>query len=178
MSSYTIEWGWKKIADERFLPLVNNQERFLLLSSDEDTRDFVVKKILYRCLLEQKFNYLLIGETESEQYELVMDIIGTLHLEFLFEADPRRKEIRCINGNRIVGFQPEQLNGIKKIKFPCGAWYEKPSIRAIEGVTGLIKDEGVSYRQEIITCPLNDRENINGLQAYLMEKHQYSFKSF
>jgi PBSX family phage terminase large subunit len=151
----------RKIINERFIPLFFNTDRYLLLwgGRGSSKSDFTSKKLIYRCLNDRYFRYILVRNTyntiKDSQYQTIKDIITGFGLEKEFHFRENPLEIICKkNGNKFYARGCDDVAKIKSIKDPSGAWYEeaneisKPDFITI---TTAIRTTKADYLQEILT---------------------------
>ncbi len=157
---YTVEWcDWRKIVNDAFIPLINNKDRYLIMYGGRGSSksNFAAKKLIYRCLTEDYFRYLLIRNTyatiKDSSYQTIKDIIYELGLQDLFEFKLQPLEIHCINGNSFIARGCDDTQKIKSVKDPTGAWWEEdiPSEADFITVTTSIRTQKADYLQEIFT---------------------------
>jgi phage terminase large subunit len=157
---YTVQWcPWDKLINERFIPLVENRDRYLVLwgSRGSSKSDFTAKKLIYRCLTEDYFRYILIrkdyNSIKDSSYQTIKDIIYELELHELFEFKVQPLEIVCKNGNKFIARGCDDTNKLKSVKDPTGAWYEEDIINEEDfiTITTSIRTTKTDYLQEIFT---------------------------
>lgn len=160
MSKLKINWPqWDKVLNKRFVPLIDNQDRYLLLWGGRGSSKsvFAAKKLIYRCLTEPYFRYLLIrkryNSIKDSQYQTIKDIITDMGLSSLFTFKISPMEITCINGNKFIARGCDDTTKLKSIKDPTGAWYEEDIIDESDfiTITTSIRTAKASYLQEIFT---------------------------
>lgn len=134
MSNYNIFWGkseWLKIANSKFLPLITNTDRILIMygSRSSSKSYFAACKILYRCLTEQDFKCVIIRNVDrnirGSSFAQLLKCIKDLKLEQLFNTTTSPLEIRCKNGNTIVARGMNNPSGIKSIEGISCIWFEE-----------------------------------------------------
>lgn len=151
----------RKIINERFIPIFHNKDRYLFLwgGRGSSKSDFTAKKLIYRCLDERYFRYILVRDTygtiKDSQYQTIKDIIIGFGLEHLFQFKEYPLEIICTkNGNKFYARGCDEVAKIKSIKDPSGAWYEEANeIKKSDflTITTAIRTTKASYLQEILT---------------------------
>jgi PBSX family phage terminase large subunit len=156
-----IEWGaWSDLVNERFIPLVENRDRYLILYGGRGSSksDFAAKKLIFRCINEPYFLYMLIRNTYSSikesSYETIKQTIITLGLEEFFTFKTSPLEIICkLNGNRFIARGCDDVTSIKSVKDPTGAFYEEDIISSSDfiTITSSIRTSRAEYLQEIFT---------------------------
>jgi phage terminase large subunit len=160
MSRYQINWPpWAKVVNERFIPLIGNKDRYLLLWGGRGSSKsvFAAKKLIFRCLTEKYFRFILIrkqyNSIKDSQYQTLKDIIYELNLQELFEFKISPLEITCINGNKFLARGCDDTTKLKSIKDPTGAWYEEDIIEEKDfiTITTSIRTSKADYLQEIFT---------------------------
>src|SRR6202044_1610908 len=106
-------------------------DRYLILYGGRGSSksNFVAKKLIYRCLTEKYFRYILIRNTynsiKESSYQTLVDIIVELGLKDLFEFKKNPLEIVCKNGNRFMARGCDDVTTLKSISDPCGCWWEE-----------------------------------------------------
>jgi len=155
-----IEWpSWDKMVNEHFLPLVTNENRYLILYGGRGSSksNFVAKLLIYRCLTEPYFRYIISRKyytsIRNSQFKTLKDLIETMGLSPLFQFTTQPFEIRCKNGNMFIAAGCDEPQKIKSIKDPTGVWYEEDVIE--EGdwitITTSIRTTKARFLQEIFT---------------------------
>jgi phage terminase large subunit len=156
----TVEFPkWNKLINDRFVPLINNKDRYLICYGGRGSAksNFAAKKLIYRCLSEKYFRYILIRETyatiKDSSYQTIKDIIYELGLHDLFSFRSQPLEIHCINGNSFMARGLDDTQKIKSVKDPTGAWWEEdiPTEGDFITVTTSIRTRKANYLQEIFT---------------------------
>ena len=157
---YKVEWcEWNEIINETFVPLIDNKDRYIICKGGRGSSksDATAKKLIYRCLNESYFRYILIrnvyGTIKDSSYQTIKDIIYDLGLQDLFEFKIQPLEIHCINGNSFLARGCDDTQKLKSIKDPTGAWWEEdvPSENDFITVTTGIRTTKADYLQEIFT---------------------------
>lgn len=157
---FTINWcNWEDIINKSFIPLVENKDRYVIQYGGRGSAksDFTAKKLIYRCISEDYFRYILIRNTyasiKDSSYQTIKDIIHDLGLQDLFEFKLQPLEIHCINGNSFLARGCDDTMKLKSIKEPSGAWYEEdiPSENDFITITTSIRTQKSDYLQEIFT---------------------------
>lgn len=156
----TIKWcEWDEILNNRFIPLIENKDRYLICAGGRGSSKsvFAAKKLIYRCLSEDYFRYLLVRNTyatiKDSSYQTIKDIIFDLGLQDLFEFKLQPLEIHCINGNAFYCRGCDDTQKIKSVKDPTGVWWEEdiPTETDFITVTTSIRTQKADYLQEIFT---------------------------
>lgn len=156
----TIEWDdWDELVNETFVPLVDNRDRYLILwgSRGSSKSDFAAKKLIYRCLEEKYFRYVLVrntyGTIEDSSYQTIKDIIHDLGLESLFEFKKQPLRIDCYNGNSFLARGCDDTTKLKSIKDPTGVWYEEDIVSEADFITITtgVRTTKADYLQEIFS---------------------------
>ena len=82
---YKVEWcEWNEIINETFVPLIDNKDRYIICKGGRGSSksDATAKKLIYRCLNESYFRYILIrnvyGTIKDSSYQTIKDIIYDL----------------------------------------------------------------------------------------------------
>lgn len=149
-----------KIINDHFKQIWSNQDRYLLLygSRGSSKSNFAAKKKIYQCLTFPYFRDILIRNTyatiKDSQFQTIKDIIYEWGLEALFTFKENPLEIRCINGNVFYARGCDDVDKIKSIKDPTGAWYEEATDITKEDfitITTSIRTSKAPYLQEIMT---------------------------
>ena len=143
-----------------FEPLMENKDRFLIMYGGRGSGKsvFAAQKVIYRCLSEKYFRYILVRKTyesiKDSQYQTIKDLVYEYGLEpfFIFKSSPLR--IDCINGNTIIAKGLDKPEKTKSIKDPTGIWYEEGNEITEEDFitsTTSIRTTKADYIQEIFT---------------------------
>jgi len=150
---------WNKIINETFIPLTDNEDRYLICWGGRGSSKslFAAKKLIYRCLNEHYFRYILYRKTfntiKDSQFQTIKDIVYDWGLEqfFIFNTSPL--EIRCVNGNKFICRGGDEPKKLKSIKDPTGVWYEEeiPEEGDFITITTSIRTQKAKYLQEIFT---------------------------
>lgn len=150
---------WNKIINDAFIPLVGNKDRYLICYGGRGSSKslFAAKKLIYRCLSEPYFRYILYRKNyntiKDSQYQTIKDIVEEWGLVELFTFNVSPLEIRCINGNRFICRGGDDPKKLKSIKDPTGVWYEEeiPDEGDFITITTSIRTKKANYLQEIFT---------------------------
>ena len=119
-----INWTdetWKKIVNEKFLPLIKDDSRYLILYGGRGSSksDFVSKLIIYKMLNDSKFRGLLIRNTFStikdSSYESVKKAVYEMGLDELFKFTIAPLEISCHNGAKLLCRGLDEVAKIKSV---------------------------------------------------------------
>jgi PBSX family phage terminase large subunit len=159
MYQVEFECDWDELINDRFIPLLDNRDRYLILwgSRGSSKSDFTAKKLIWRCITEKYFRYILIrnnyNSIKDSSYQTIKDLIIDLGLESLFEFKLQPLEIVCVNGNKFIARGCDDTNKLKSIKDPTGAWYEEdiPEEDDFIKITTSIRTTKADYLQEIFT---------------------------
>lgn len=150
---------WRKIVNESFIPLVENKDRYLICYGGRGSSKsiFAAKKLIWRCLSEKYFRYILYRKTyntiKDSQFQTIKDIVCEWGLQSLFVFNVSPLEIRCINGNKFICRGGDEPTKLKSIKDPTGVWYEEeiPEEGDFITITTSIRTQKADYLQEILT---------------------------
>ncbi len=150
---------WSKLLNEHFVPIVKNRDRNLIMIGGRGSSKSVAaaKKLIFRCLSEKYFRYLLVRKhyntIKNSQWQTIKDIINEMGLESLFSFSQTPLEIKCVNGNKFIAAGCDDTTKIKSVKDPSGAWYEEDIIEESDWitVTTTIRTSKADYLQEIWT---------------------------
>jgi len=109
MSDINVKWcKWSDIINTRFEPLVENKDRYIIAYGGRGSSksDWAAKKLIYRCLNERYFRYVLVRNTyatiKDSSYQTIKDIIHDLGLESLFRFKIQPLEIECLNQSNFL----------------------------------------------------------------------------
>lgn len=150
----------EKIINQTFIPLFENQDRYLLLwgGRGSSKSNFTAKKLIYDCLNEPYLRFILIRNTyatiKDSQYQTIKDIVEEWGLQSLFTFKENPLEIKCWNGNMIYARGCDDVAKIKSIKDPSGAWYEEANEIKEEDfltITTSIRTAKARFLQEILS---------------------------
>src|SRR3954462_2726147 len=117
---------WRKTINESFIPLVQNTDRYLILYGGRGSSKsiFAAKKLIWRCLKEPYFRYILYRKTyntiKDSQFQTIKDIVYEWGLQDLFVFNISPMEIRCFNGNKFICRGGDDPKKLKSIKDPTG----------------------------------------------------------
>jgi len=160
MPEITIQWcEWEDIVNKRFLELIENRDRYIIQygSRGSSKSDFTSKKLIYRCLTEKYFRYILVRNNyntiKDSSYQTIKDNIIDLGLGHLFKFRKQPLEIECINGNMFLARGCDDTANLKSLKDPTGIWWEEdiPEEADFITVTSSVRTKKADYLQEIFT---------------------------
>jgi PBSX family phage terminase large subunit len=151
--------SWSKIINETFIPLISNEDRYLICWGGRGSSKsiFAAKKLIYRCLCEPYFRYILYRRTyntiKDSQFQTIKDIVYDWGLQDLFVFNTSPLEIRCVNGNKFICRGGDEPKKLKSVKDPTGVWYEEeiPDEGDFITITTSIRTTKAKYLQEIFT---------------------------
>jgi PBSX family phage terminase large subunit len=154
-----VIWEPRDYVNESFKPYFDNKDRYLIFYGGRGSSksDFAAKKLIYRCLTESYFRYVLVRNTyatiKDSSYQTIKDIIFDLGLDSLFEFKIQPLEIHCINGNSFLARGCDDTTKLKSIKDPTGVWWEEdiPEEKDFITVTTGVRTTKANYLQEIFT---------------------------
>lgn len=150
----------EKIINKKFFSLWDNQDRYMLLygSRGSSKSNFAAKKKIKDCLTLPYFRDILIRDKynsiKDSQYSTIKAIIHEWGLESLFTFTVNPLEIKCINGNIFYARGCDDVENIKSITDPTGAWYEEANNISKEDwitITTSIRTSKAPFLQEIMT---------------------------
>jgi PBSX family phage terminase large subunit len=160
----TVQWcEWKKIINTAFDEVRKQIDkikyRYVILYGGRGSSksDFIAKYLIFRCLSDKYFRFILIRNTyntiKDSQYQTIKDIIEDLGLSELFEFKLNPLEIHCYNGNRFLARGCDDTTRLKSVKDPTGAWYEEdiPSESDFITITTGIRTSKADQLMEIFT---------------------------
>ena len=150
---------WRETINDTFIPLIDNKDRYLICYGGRGSSKsvFAAKKLIWRCLAEPYFRYILVRNTyatiKDSSYQTIKDIIIEWGLEELFEFKLQPLEIHCMNGNMFLARGCDDTTKLKSIKDPTGSWWEEdiPEESDFITVTTGIRTNKTDYLQEIFT---------------------------
>lgn len=160
MSSIQVNWPkWGRIINIKFEPLVDNWDRYLILygSRGSSKSDFVAKKLVFMCLTEPYFKFILYRKQynviQESSYANIKATIEDLGLQSLFAFRTSPLSITCINGNKFIARGGDKPGTLKSIKDPTGVWYEEdvPDETDFATITLTIRSGKARFLQEIFT---------------------------
>lgn len=151
--------AWRRTLNETFIPLIEDKSRYLICYGGRGSSKsvFAAKKLIWRCLSEPYFRYVLIRNTyatiKDSSYQTIKDIIYEWGLEELFEFKLQPLEIHCKNGNFFLARGCDDTAKMKSMKDITGAWYEEdiPTESDFITITTSIRTTKATYLQEIFT---------------------------
>lgn len=155
-----VEWcEWDDLVNDRFIPLIENRDRYLILYGGRGSSksNAMAKKLIYRCLTEDYFRYILVrnqyNTIKDSSYQTIKDIIFELGLQDLFVFKLQPLEIHCLNGNMFMARGCDDTTTLKSVKDPTGIWYEEdvPTEADFITITTSIRTQKADYLQEIFT---------------------------
>ena len=144
----------------KFFPLIENRDRYLILLGGRGGGKsiFAAQKLIYRCLKDKYFRYILLRKTyesiKDSQYQTIKDLVFEYGLEKLFTFKTSPLRIECINGNSFIAKGLDKPEKTKSIKDPTGIWYEEGNEITEEDFitsTTSIRTTKAEYIQEIFT---------------------------
>jgi phage terminase large subunit len=151
--------AWHKTINASFEPLIENKDRYIICKGGRGSSksQWAAKKLIYRCLKEPYFRYILYRKTyntiKDSQWQTIKDIVDEWGLQDLFTFNVSPLEIRCINGNKFICRGGDEPKKLKSIKDPTGVWYEEeiPDEGDFITITTSIRTQKTEYLQEIFT---------------------------
>jgi hypothetical protein len=156
-----IQWPkWEGILNPRFVPLMENRDRYLICYGGRGSGKSVALaiKLIYRCLIEKNFRYLLIRREYStikeSSYQTLKDLIHKMGLESLFDFRVSPLEIICtVNSNRFIARGCDEATKLKSVREVCGAWYEEDLVSEADfiTITTSIRTTEAEYLQEVFS---------------------------
>ena len=156
----TVKWSnWNELINDIFIPLIHNKDRYLILygSRGSSKSSFVVRKLLFRCLTEKYFRYIIIRNTYNtiagSQFKDLQDTIIQLGLSELFKFTVSPFAIKCVNGNEFIARGCDEPAKLKSLKDPTGVWWEEdiPDENDFKIITKTIRTTRADYLQEIFS---------------------------
>lgn len=179
---------WTDLINRSFVPLVHNDDRYLLCwgGRGSSKSDFCAKKLIYRCLTEKYFRYILYRKVyaniKDSQWQQIKDIVEDWGLSSLFTFSQTPLEIRCINGNRFICRGGDEPKKLKSIKDPTGVWYEEeiPDEDHFITITSGIRTAKAKYLQEVFTINPEVEGNFEDhwfYKRFFKDKPDGSFRS-
>ncbi len=156
----TVQWcAWDKLVNKSFLPYVQDNSRYQIYYGGRGSSKsyFVADKLIYKCLTDKYFRFILIRNTYStikdSSYQTLKDRIYELGLGELFDFKLQPLEIICKNGNKFLARGCDDTTKLKSIKDPTGAWYEEdiPEESDFITITTSIRTAKADSLQEIFT---------------------------
>lgn len=176
--------------NETFKPLFYNEDRYLILWGGRGSSKsvFAAKKLIYRCLSDNYFRFILIRnvyeDIKDSSYQTIKDCIDEMGLQSLFKFTVNPLAITCINGNKFIARGCDKTTKLKSIKDPTGAWYEEdiPSENDFITITTSIRTTKAPYLQEIFTINPEVEGNYEDhwfFNRYFKEQypHELSFRN-
>jgi phage terminase large subunit len=150
---------WSKIINTSFIPLIQNTDRYLIMWGGRGSSKslFTAKKLIYRCLHEPYFRFILYRRTyntiKDSQFQTIKDIVYEWGLQDLFTFNTSPMEIRCMNGNKFICRGGDDPKKLKSVKDPTGVWYEEeiPEEGDFITITTSIRTIKATYLQEMFT---------------------------
>lgn len=150
---------WNETINKSFIPLVQNTDRYLICYGGRGSSKsiFAAKKLIWRCLSEKYFRYILYRRTyntiKDSQFQTIKDIVYEWGLQELFIFNVSPMEIKCVNGNKFICRGGDEPTKLKSIKDPTGVWYEEeiPEEGDFITITTSIRTQKATYLQEILT---------------------------
>lgn len=150
---------WKKTINETFIPLIHNKDRYLICYGGRGSSKsiFAAKKLIWRCMTEKYFRYILYRKTyntiKDSQFQTIKDIVYEWGLQDLFTFNVSPLEIKYANGNKFICRGGDEPTKLKSIKDPTGVWYEEeiPDEGDFITITTSIRTQKTDYLQEIFT---------------------------
>ncbi|MGV7234646.1 MAG: PBSX family phage terminase large subunit [Nitrosomonadaceae bacterium] len=149
-----------KLVNKRFEELWHNKDRYLVLWGGRGSSKsyFTAQKLIYRCLTEDFFRFVLIRKVadtvKDSQYQTIKDEIERWGIGHLFKFTVNPLEIVCKNGNKFLCRGLDKPDKLKSLKDPTGAWYEEGNQMTEEDfitVTTSIRSKLAPYLQEIFS---------------------------
>jgi len=152
--------AFNKLVNPRFAEIFENRDRYLFLwgSRNSSKSVSVSRKLIYRCLNEKYFRYILVRKVQDtikdSSYQTIKDDIEQLGLAPLFTFKVNPLEIVCTNGNKFICRGLDKPEKLKSLKDPTGVWYEEGNqitFKDFITVSTSIRTIKAEYIQEIFT---------------------------
>lgn len=153
----------KKMFNDKFLPLLNNDDRYLVLMGGGGSGKsvFASQKIVYRMLNERGHRILVLRKVAKTLRESVfMEFKKTIsnwglgHLFNIPKGTSSELHIRCVNGNEILFAGLDDVEKLKSISGVTGVWIEEASETVPEDFRQLdirLRGKTKHYKQMIIS---------------------------
>ena len=122
---------WDTIVNDTFLPLIDNEDRYLILYGGRGSSKsvFTAQKLIKHCLEYKYFRCVMTRKDKATVrlscYQTLKDIIEAMGLKEVFTFYDSRMEIRCFNGNRFLAGSWDEPAKIKSLMNPTHVWYEE-----------------------------------------------------
>jgi len=149
-----------RVFNDTFLPLLNNQDRLLLLygGAGSGKSVFAAQKKLFRVLSEPNSRFLItrkIARTlRNSVFQLFRDLIAQWDLEEYFKVNKSDMEITCANGSQLIFSGLDDVEKIKSITRITGVWIEEASEiepRDLRQLNLRLRGPTPGYKQIILT---------------------------
>ena len=166
-----------QMVNKKFEDIWYNEDRYLLLygSRGSSKSNFAAKKKVFQCLTLPYFRDIMIRESyntiKDSQFQTIKDIIYEWGLESLFHFKENPLEIHCKNGNIFYARGCDDVDKIKSIKDPSGAWYEEANNISQEDfltITTSIRTSKAPYLQEVMTLNPECKGDYHDFWVYKM----------
>ena len=153
----------KKLFNNKFLPLLNNNDRYLVLMGGGGSGKsvFASQKIVYRILNERGHRVLVLRKVAKTLRESVFmefkKTISNWRINHLFQIPKGASSdlyIRCINGNEILFAGLDDVEKLKSISGVTSIWIEEASEIVPEDFRQLdirLRGKTKNYKQMIIS---------------------------
>ena len=149
-----------RVFNDTFLPLLNNQDRLLLLygGAGSGKSVFAAQKKLFRVLNEPNSRFLItrkIARTlRNSVFQLFRDLIAQWDLGDYFKVNKSDMEITCANGSQLIFSGLDDVEKIKSITRITGVWIEEASEiepRDLRQLNLRLRGHTPGYKQIILT---------------------------
>jgi phage terminase large subunit len=127
-----IDFSDPKIFNPVYLPLLNDQNRYILLYGGRDSAKsyFAAQKVIIDTMRKPYSRFILVRKAyahiKDSQFQTIKDIVSSYGLMdyFVFPENPLRIIFKK-NGNMIIARGLDKEHKTKSIKDPTGVWYEE-----------------------------------------------------
>jgi phage terminase large subunit len=164
-----IDFSNPKIFNPIYLPLLNDEHRYILLYGGRDSAKsyFAAQKVIIDTMRKPYSRYILVRKAyahiKDSQFQTIKDIIISYGLMdfFVFIENPLRIIFKK-NGNMIIARGLDKEHKTKSIKDPTGVWYEEMNeigfndfIKTTTSLRGGIIQEVATFNPEMETEWIN-----------------------
>jgi phage terminase large subunit len=178
----TINLNLKKITNDIYYPLYQNQNRYLVLygGAGAGKSHFVCQKKLVRTMKEEGHRILIVRKVartlRRSVFQLFQDYISRWNLEKLFVKNKTDMDIRYYNGNMIYFAGIDDPEKIKSIEGITSIWIEEASELSLDDFNEInrrLRGKTKNYKQIILTY--NPISVMNWTNKYFFEGKPKNF---
>ena len=136
----------KKVFNEKYLPYLDNDDRYLLFygGGSSGKSYFIVERYVKK-IMSKKMNLLVVRQTgntnRNSTFALFKQVISSWGVSQLFKINESDLRIKCVNGNEIIFSGLDDTEKLKSVTFESGEltdiWVEEATETLEEDINQL-----------------------------------------